>query len=878
VSKVSILAFNRGLISPLALARTDFKRTALSAEEMTNWMPRALGSMMLRPGLGYIGGTRSNAYAITIPFIFAVDDTARLELTGNRMRIWVNDALVTRGAVSTAIANGTFDTDLTGWTDADEAGATSDWVAPGFMRLYGTGNTAARRRQLVTCGNAGARHAVNLTVNRGPVKMRIGSTAGGEEYLKEATLYPGEHSLAFTPTGDFYVELFVYTKYAALVDSVTIAPAGILEVSTPWPEASLDNLRWDQSGDVVFVACTGYRQRRIERRAVDSWSVVTYQCDDGPFKVDNIGPVKMTPSVNSGDGDLTASAPYFRAGHVGALFRLTQGGQSASATLSDADQWSDPIRITGVDGNRVFAVIITGTFVATVTLQYSVGSPGSWVDAPNGSYSLPTAISYDDTLDNQILYYRIGIKAGAYTSGTAEATISTPSGSQTGICRINTIASPTVANVSVLTDFGDTTATAEWAESYWSDEAGYPSAGRFFEGRLWWAGRDRIWGSVPDSFSSFDDKVEGDSAPISRSIGSGPVDRIYWMMALDQLILGAGGKIWAVRSSSFEEPITVTNFNLKRCGQGSASVAGIEIDKNGAYVQRSGSHLYEIAQGDDTKYASDDLAKHVPEVGEPSLVRLAVQEKPEIRIHCIRSDGSVAILVYDKAEEVQAWVPFETAGVVEDIIVEPGLVEDRVTYVVRRTINGAIVRYYERWALESECRGGALCKLADSFLQVTVAAGMATGLDHLEGQEVVIWVDGKDGGIATVSGGSITGVPANGEAIVGLGYTAPYKSSKLAAIVPDGASLLCSTRKIARIGLVARDIHPKGITYGPDFDVQDDLPMIEDGARIDQSEVRAAYDEPMFSFEGSWDTDCRVCLVARAPRPVTLLACVMEIA
>lgn len=54
-NNVPLLAFNRGIISPLALARTDIERLALSAEVQTNWMPRLLSSMMLRPGLGYIG-------------------------------------------------------------------------------------------------------------------------------------------------------------------------------------------------------------------------------------------------------------------------------------------------------------------------------------------------------------------------------------------------------------------------------------------------------------------------------------------------------------------------------------------------------------------------------------------------------------------------------------------------------------------------------------------------------------------------------------------------------------------------------------------------------------------------------------------------------
>ena len=51
----ALVAFNRGRVSQLALARTDIKRIALSAETMTNWVPRVLGSMSLRAGLGYLG-------------------------------------------------------------------------------------------------------------------------------------------------------------------------------------------------------------------------------------------------------------------------------------------------------------------------------------------------------------------------------------------------------------------------------------------------------------------------------------------------------------------------------------------------------------------------------------------------------------------------------------------------------------------------------------------------------------------------------------------------------------------------------------------------------------------------------------------------------
>lgn len=873
-----LLAFNRGRISKLALARTDFKRTALSSEIQTNWMPRALGSMMLRPGLEYTGATRSNAQSITIPFIFSVDDTARIELTDGKMRVWVEDALVTRPTVTAAITNGTFNTDLTAWSDQDSGSAVSSWATGGFLSLIGTGTAAAKRRQQVTVHQSGTRHALNIVIERGPVTIRVGSLAGKDDYITETSLSTGAHSLAFTPSGDFFIDLFSYTEYAALVDSVAVAPAGTMEVDAPWAEADLTSIRWDQSGDVVFVACDGYRQRRIERRASDSWSVVVYQSNNGPFRIQNVGPITITPSAAAGDITLTSSADLFRATQVGALFRLTQAGQSADAELTGDDQYTDPIRVSGVDASRSFAIVIDGTWSGTLTLQYSVSAPGDWVDASTAPYTSNTAVSYDDTLDNQIIYYRLGFKPGGFVSGTAEVRLTYSSGSQTGIARVTGYTSATSVSAQVLTAFAGTSATSDWSESYWSEYRGFPSAVAFYEGRLWWSGKDRQWGSVSDAFDDYDDTTEGDSGPISRSIGSGPVDLINWMIPVQRLLLGAGGSIWSARSSSLDEPLTPTNFNLKDISsQGSAELAAVKIDTSAIFVQRSQTRLYEASyQSDSYDYGVNELTAHVPEIGEPGIVRLAVQRQPETRVHAIRSDGTVAIQVYDKAEDVNCWVDFETDGFVEDCVVLPGIVEDQVYYTIRRTINGNTVRYHEKWALESECIGGVLNKQADSFLVVSGSGALVAGLSHLEGEEVVVWADGEDKGTFIVTGAAVAQSYTTG-AIVGLPYDAQYKSTKL-AYATDGTTdtALCQKKKVSKIGIIACNIHPNGLQYGPDFTTMDDLPLVEDAEVIPPSTVRVAYDEEMFTFAGEWTTDARLCLQASAPRPVTILACVID--
>jgi hypothetical protein len=47
---VPLLAFNRGEIGKHALGRIDIDELRLAAQRQVNWMPLAVGPMMLRPG------------------------------------------------------------------------------------------------------------------------------------------------------------------------------------------------------------------------------------------------------------------------------------------------------------------------------------------------------------------------------------------------------------------------------------------------------------------------------------------------------------------------------------------------------------------------------------------------------------------------------------------------------------------------------------------------------------------------------------------------------------------------------------------------------------------------------------------------------------
>jgi len=895
-ANTAFLAFNRGIVSRLGLARADLKRVAMSAEEQTNWMPRVLGSMMLRPGLKYTVATRNNAAAKYIPFVFAIDDKASIELTDQAMRVLVDDTVITRPSVSSAITNGNFDTDLTGWTDADEAGATSAWATGGYMGLTGNGTAAAYRHQTVTvaAGDIGVTHALHVVIERGPVTFRVGTAAGDDSYVRETTLDTGEHSLAFTPSGNFVVQFLSRLERIVLVDSCTVEAAGAMVVPTPWLADDLSLLRWDQSGDVIFVAAFGYQQWKIERRATESWSVSVYQTDDGPFRTANVGPITMTPSVLSGNGTLTASAAYFRSTHVGALFALTSSGQTVAVTVTAQNTFSDPITVSGAGaGDRTFTINISGTWVATVVLQRSLDSDtGPWSDVAGKSWTANTTETYNDGLDNQIAYYRIGVKTGGFTSGSVAASLTINSGTARGIGRITAFSSSTLVSIEVLDAFGQTTATDDWEEGEWSDYRGYPSAVSIHESRLTWSGKDRDWNSATDDFYNFDGTAEGDSAFFSRTIGSGPVDKINWSISLDVKILGGQGAEHSVRSTTFGEPLTPTNANIKKAStQGSGDVPAVQIDSRGVYVQRGGVRVYELTlDGDSLNYTSQHLTALCPTIGSPGIVRVAVQRQPDTRYHCVRSDGTAAVMVYDRVENVVCWIEVESpaaGGLIEDVHVLPGDVgadEDQVYYVVARMINGSTVRYLERWALESECEGGTLNLQGDSFKTYTgTATTTITGLSHLEGEEVVVWADGADVGtdsdwtlLYTVTGGQITLATAASSVMVGLPYESRFQSAKLVQVQGSLGIALNAHKKVDSLGLVMGNVHAKGLRFGPDFDTLDDLPEVEDGARVDADEVRTDYNGDPIEFPGSWEPDSRVCLLGTAPRPVTVMSCVME--
>ena len=138
-----------------------------------------------------------------------------------------------------------------------------------------------------------------------------------------------------------------------------------MTLPSPYDAADLPYIRFDQSGDIVFLACSyntapfvtvGYQQQMIERRAADSWSIVLYKTDDGPFGLVPTSNVRLKPSNTFGNVTLTADGDFFTPQMVGCLFQLTHSQFATFMGVGGDGYYSDVWEVNGIQDTERHAL------------------------------------------------------------------------------------------------------------------------------------------------------------------------------------------------------------------------------------------------------------------------------------------------------------------------------------------------------------------------------------------------------------------------------------------------------------------------------------------------------------------------------------------
>ena len=400
-------------------------------------------------------------------------------------------------------------------------------------------------------------------------------------------------------------------------------------------------------------------------------------------------------------------------------------------------------------------------------------------------------------------------------------------GSTYGVCQVTSVVSETVANVRILRDFGGTTAVADW----WQGLFGYflpsPTAAEIYEGRLWLAGGSRLYGSVSDQYTSFDELLEGNSAAIVKTIGFGPVQNIAWLLGGDVLMAGLSSEEVQVTSNGDFDSINPFNANVRRgTNKGSGFIRPAIVDQVIYFVNRSLLKVFALTGLKGESIEAQDSTLIHPTILSPGVKKMVYSSEPEPRMYCLLTDGSLRVLLFDKGEQVQAWsrITLGGGGTVEDIAAVPTGDEDEVYLVVER--DGT--RHIERLAKFTESTGGSDSRHYDSHVYAASPGATFSGLDHLEGLTVYIWADGVEKGTAVVASGAIT-LPASsyGDVVVGLRHTATWKSNRLGRYIEE--SVLNYRKRVVQIGLIMRSVALRNFRYGPDDNNLQNMPDVDKG-------------------------------------------------
>ena len=476
-----------------------------------------------------------------------------------------------------------------------------------------------------------------------------------------------------------------------------------------------------------------------------------------------------------------------------------------------------------------------------------------------------------------------GINGGAgFLATDVGRIISFNSGKAKITARTNT----TVVVATITTAFTNTNATAAFSLGAFSDTTGHPSCVSFYEQRLVFAGTisepQTVFFSKAGDYENMTSGTNADDAMV-YTIAANQVNVIRYLKAQRTLVIGTTAAEYTVSADGTDASITPTNITIKRqSSYGSANVDAVTAGNAILFLQKAKRKIRELAYNfDSDSYVAPDLTILNDTVTNSGIVQMIWQQEPDNILWCVRDDGQLAALTYQRSENVVSWHRHILGGVfgtgnsvVESIASISGdLNEDELWVIVKRTVNGATVRYIECFSdFDFDETLSTDFKFLDSHLSY---AGSSTstlsGLSHLEGQVVSILADGSVHAKKTVSSGAITLDRAVTKACVGLAYDSILQTMRIEGGAATGEGT--SQGKIKRISkVVLRLFETVGIQVGPSLTKLEAIPFRTTSSNLSAPVNTLIEGDKEIEFDDDYNSDGHIFIKQDQPLPASILA------
>ena len=421
-----------------------------------------------------------------------------------------------------------------------------------------------------------------------------------------------------------------------------------IEVTTPYGEDELADLKFTQSADVMYLVHPLFAPRKITRTSHTAWSIAEVAFERGPMQDDNTGTVTFLASGRTGNVNVTASSSTFVSTDVGRLIKV-HDGVTKITSLTSATVVATTVQ-ENADGRSELMPAYTAS-----TISAHEGDPSS------------TGLEHNDRYqDTAGQFIAQGFKEGQKITVTGFTTGNNNNSSaiivkvteDTLLLAPSSDVTDEAAGDSV-TIAGDLTASTEWALGAFSSTTGFPSAVAFYEQRLVFASTtaqpQTLFFSVGGSFEDFNAGVN-DTDALTYTLGSNQVNIIRYLQAGRVLLVGTSGGEFVV-SSSEQAPLSPTNASVKRqATYGSANIQPVQVANTTLFIQRAKRKLRELIFDLNTdSYQAPDLTILAEHITEGGIKEMALQQEPDNIVWCVRIDGKLVGMTYRREENVIAW-------------------------------------------------------------------------------------------------------------------------------------------------------------------------------------------------------------------------------
>lgn len=319
-------SFNGGEISPICFGRTDFQKWKSSVAKLQRMIALIQGPATKMPGFLFCKQTKGAAQARLMPYVFTNGDAFVIEFGDLYCRFYTGRAPVLNASQA-----------LTAATKAN----------PCVVTYSGADNYANGQEVYIT-GVAG------MTQLNG-------------RWFKVAGVNTGANTFQLHDLDGNNVNSTSYTTYTSGGTAATI-----YEVVSPYALADIDDVRFKDSGDVIYLAHPDYAPQKLVRSDANSWAFTEISFKDGPYleinKTDNGTMLALSANVAGGSIAVVANQTTgINDGDVG--FQSTDVGRLVRWQNVD-NSWSWVTITQYVSTTKVYGTI-GGTLPATTAISIS---------------------------------------------------------------------------------------------------------------------------------------------------------------------------------------------------------------------------------------------------------------------------------------------------------------------------------------------------------------------------------------------------------------------------------------------------------------------------------------------------------------------------